>query len=614
VRSSGLAEFPGDEQASFPAIIELELPTLTLPNPIYSRLTRLEPGRVLLHSALAGLLVGLGGVVLNHALKLASSALENLGAVSPELPSRGGVLFAFEGPLKLAPLVILPVLFLVLALFRQMEPRKTALEGFIAAHHAETHSAQQAPLERTRGSLGRLLAGTLTLGAGVPLGRDGPFAGLGSWLGGVSARVGRLEWDEARVVRLSGVAAGLGLALHAPLAAAVFAVEVLYRRFEFELEALLPATLASIFAYGVYGSFEGFGPLFALELPVSVPALALPLCLLLGVLCAALGSLFAEALEAVRRGWTALEQLKGRLETLKLQVWLAPVVGLLLAVLIVTVPQVQGEGLGWLQLGAGGLLGPAELWGLGLFRLLALLLLAGIGVPGGVLIPTLVLGGTLGAVLGGLQTLWLPDLGIGMGAWTVLGACSLLSGTSKTPLSSVLLGLAWGGESLLPGLIIGCVSAYALSSERTLFPAQVETRAQSGLQGSAHLERVLVASPETGLDSPHSGTLMKALESAESPESGELLYRVAVPVHLLGQDPQDALFAPHATLVALSRTSGVWLPHPNLRLEQGDVLVLVATPEGHAALLERLSPPPSEKIPVNNVQDEPARAVPVADG
>jgi len=596
---------------------------LTLPNPIYSRLTRLEPGRVLLHSALAGLLVGLGGVVLTYALKLVSSALENLGAVSPELPSRGGVLFAFEGPLKLAPLVILPLLFLVLALLRQLDPRKTALEGVISGHHAE-----QAPLERTRGSLGRLLAGTLTLGAGVPLGRDGPLAGLGSWLGGVSARLGRLEPNEARVVRLSGVAAGLGLALHAPLAAAVFAVEVLYRRFEFELEALLPAVLASIFAYGVYGSFEGFSPLFTLELPVSIPALALPLFLLLGVFSAALGSLFAEVLEGVRRGWTALESLPGRLVsgrrvsgrpvsskpvfgrlgTLKLQVWLAPVVGLLLAILIITVPQVQGEGLGWLQLGANGLLNPAELWGLGLFRLLALLLLAGIGVPGGVLIPTLVLGGTLGAMLGGLQTLWLPDLGIGMAAWTVLGACTLLSGLAKTPLSSVLLGLAWGGESLLPGLIIGCISAYALSSERTLFPAQVETRAQS----SAHLERVPTVPQEAGLDSAESNT--PSLESTESSDSGELLYRVPAPVHLLGQAPQDALFAPHATLVALSRATGVWLPHPNLRLEQGDVLVLVATPEGYAALLERLIPPPSENIPVNTVQDEPTRAVPVAEG
>jgi chloride channel protein, CIC family len=419
---------------------------LTTPNPIYSRLSRLEPGRVLLHSALAGLLVGLGGVLFTKALEFTTSIFANLGTVSPELPSRGGVLFAFDGPLKLAPLVLFPLLFLVLALTRQTHPRKTALEGFIEGHHAPV-----LPLERTRGSLWRLLGGTLTLGAGVPLGRDGPLAGLGSWLGGISARLGRLEPGEARLVRLSGVAAGLGLALHAPLAAAVFAVEVLYRRFEFELEALLPAVLSSIFAYGVYGTFLGFGGLFTLELPVALPLLALPLCLLLGVLCAALGSLFSGALEYLRKGWTALE---GRPGKIKLQVWAAPLIGLLLAGLMIIVPQVQGEGLGWLQLGANGLLSPAELWGLGLFRLLALLLLAGIGIPGGVLLPTLVLGGTLGAVLGGLQNLWLPDLGLGMGAWTVLGACTLLSALCKTPLSSVLLGLAWGGESLLPGLLL----------------------------------------------------------------------------------------------------------------------------------------------------------------
>ena len=574
---------------------------MTTPNPFYSRLTRLEPGRVLLHSALAGLLVGLGGVLFTKALEFTTSIFANLGAVSPELPSRGGVLFAFEGPLKLAPLVLFPLLFLVLALTRQLNPRRGALEGFIEGHHAEV-----LPLERTRGSLGRLLGGTLTLGAGVPLGRDGPLAGLGSWLGGVSARVGRLEPGEARLVRLSGVAAGLGLALHAPLAAAVFAVEVLYRRFEFELEALLPAVLSSIFAYGVYGTFLGFGGLFALELPVALPLLALPLCLLLGVLCAALGSLFSSALEGIRKGWTALE---GRSKGTRLQVWAAPLVGLLLAGLIIVVPQTQGEGLGWLQLGAGGLLGPAELWGLGLFRLLALLLLAGIGIPGGVLLPTLVLGGTLGAVLGSLQNLWLPDLGLGMGAWTVLGACTLLSALCKTPLSSVLLGLAWGGESLLPGLLLSCTSAYALSSEAGLFSAQVDGRANSG----AHLERPLLKSaqdvaPEVS-EPPDSGQ-PNSSELPEALPANELLYRVAAPLHLLGQAPLDALFAPYATLVALSRESGVWLPGPELRLEPEDVLVLVATPEGYAALSERLSPPISpEAPPSSSAHKDPTQAV-----
>ena len=59
----------------------------------------------------------------------------------------------------------------------------------------------------------------------------------------------------------SGIGSGIGSIFGAPLGGAVLATEILYRD-DFEVEALLPAFIASIVGFAVWGSFEGFGPLF----------------------------------------------------------------------------------------------------------------------------------------------------------------------------------------------------------------------------------------------------------------------------------------------------------------------------------------------------------------
>ena len=76
----------------------------------------------------------------------------------------------------------------------------------------------------------------------------------------------------------------------APLGGAVLAAEVLYTR-DFESEAIVPAFLASIIGYGIFGFFEGYTPLFALT-AINWTIQQLPFFLILGFFCAAFGFVY----------------------------------------------------------------------------------------------------------------------------------------------------------------------------------------------------------------------------------------------------------------------------------------------------------------------------------
>ena len=62
----------------------------------------------------------------------------------------------------------------------------------------------------------------------------------------------------------AGMGAGIGAIFRAPLAGTIFAGEVLYSSTEFEPEVIIPAGIASVISYCVYGMYSGWEPLFTI--------------------------------------------------------------------------------------------------------------------------------------------------------------------------------------------------------------------------------------------------------------------------------------------------------------------------------------------------------------
>ncbi|THF87925.1 Cl- channel voltage-gated family protein [Deinococcus sp. KSM4-11] len=523
-------------------------------------MTRLETGRLVVLSVLLGGLVGGLSILLRALL----DSVMGLGAAltgysPPGTPGEGGLLIAFGTALPWG-LLALPVVGAAYAWLIPAMPGGP-LTQLVGGYHARG----QWPGITTQ--LRTLVGTILGYGSGLLVGRDSAFTMTGQLGTRLMQRVTRLDAVELRALTLAGAAAALGAVLHAPLAAAVFVVEVLYRRFEFEFEVLMPCVLAAVAGSAVYGLAYGFAPLLSLQ-GVQVPAAAQVPAF---VLVAALVTL---------AGWLLL--LAGRLWPTRLTGgWWRPLLGAAFGLITAAVawyvtPSVLGDGSGFVQLAVSGFTGPEGLQQ-GAWRWALLALGTAVAFGGGIL-PSVGVGGLLGAGLGSV-------LGIDTATSTLVGAVAFLTVTLNVPLAAALLGVAWGGEALLPVALLASGLAHGLSGVSGLLPTQITSRRDSGVHagGPALLPDTVRFIPRRAPDTP--ATPFDAPTDSE-PEatSDRELYRRGVPPSWRGARLHLLSLPPGVEVIGIVRDGTVRLPRPELRLTDEDELVFLARPDAYVAL------------------------------
>ena len=147
-------------------------------------------------------------------------------------------------------------------------PLAGLLVGWITykwAPESEGHGTEQ--LIRTFHDLGgavrkrvifiKALTSAITIGSGGSAGQEGPVAQVGSGIGSTASKAMGLGDRDRRIFLLAGASAGIGALFTAPLAGALFAPEVLYRKSEFEGEAIIPCIISSIVAYTTFTTIRG---------------------------------------------------------------------------------------------------------------------------------------------------------------------------------------------------------------------------------------------------------------------------------------------------------------------------------------------------------------------
>lgn len=528
-------------------------------------LTRLETGRIVVLSVLLGMLVGGLCILLRYLLGLvAPLGMTLTGYAPPGTPGEGGLLMAFGDALPWG-LLFLPF---VGALYTWLVPAEPggALSQLVRGYHARGQWAGwQAQL--------RTLAGTIVgYSSGLLIGRDSAFTVLGQIGTRILGQVTRLDAVEMRTLMLAGAAAGLGAVLHAPLAAAVLIAEVLYRRFEFEFEVLMPCVLASVAAYAVYGLGYGFDPLFSVA-GAQVPAFnQVPAYLLLSLAVTLAGWLLLRACRVIPSAWT--------------DGWLRPALGGLFglitaAIALWSTPAVLGDGTGWTQVGLSGFLDVGAS-GVGAWRWLLMALGARLAFGGGVL-PSVGTGGLLGVGLGS----W---LGLDPTVSGLVGAVGFLTVTLNVPVGAALLAVAWGGDSVLPVALVAAGIAHVLSGESGIIQGQARSRVSSGVHvnpGFSQLPDSVRFIPRRVPESPvpfDAPVAASSVESAVTPTPERELYRRAVPGSWRGTRLNLLALPPGVEVVGVVRDGVVRVPRPDLRLTADDELVFLARPDAYAAL------------------------------
>jgi H+/Cl- antiporter ClcA/CBS domain-containing protein len=292
------------------------------------------------------------------------------------------------------------------------------------------------------------ISSAISIGTGGPFGAEGPIIMTGAAFGSLFAQAFHLSAAERKTLLVAGAAAGMSAIFATPVAALLLAVELLL--FEWKPRSFVPVAAACVVAYAMRMPLMGTGPIFPVtphpEFTSSPElAIALGVGIIAGLASAGITALVYGAEDAF-----------GKLPIHYM--WWPVIGGLVIGIGGLLQPRALGIGYDTIRdLFDGHLIG-AFVIGLLITKALIWSIALGSGTSGGVLAPLLIMGGALGAIEGRWISIGDPGL------WAMISMAAMMGGTMRSPLTAIafLIELTHDIE-LLPGLLVGCVAAHAVT-------------------------------------------------------------------------------------------------------------------------------------------------------
>jgi CIC family chloride channel protein len=455
------------------------------PSSFWARLKFSATGRLMLLSVIVGVVAGLGAWVFNLCLNWSDWLFmqKAAGYVMPQ-PAAEGTGQPTAAPTRRWVLLVVPAVggllagWLVYSFAPEAEGHGT--DAMIEAFH------RKRGLLRKRVPFIKTVASALTIGSGGSAGREGPIAQIGGGFGSVLATWLKAGDRERRLLLLAGAGAGIGAVFRAPLGGALFGVEVLYREVEFEGAALVPSFIASIVAYSIYCAANGtWGPIFALQRHEFSHPMELPLYALLGLICAAVGTIYVKVFYGVR----------DRLfRPLRIPRHLKPALGgVAVGIIGFFLPETLGMGYGWLQKAIDGQLAVTLMLTIALAKIVATALTIGSGGSGGVFAPSITIGGLTGATTGAILHRFFPELVPQCAPFALVGMAGFFAGVSKAPIASlIMVSEMAAGYGLLAPLMLTTAIAYLVTPRRvSIYENQCDRRIDSPAHEGEYVVDVL---------------------------------------------------------------------------------------------------------------------------
>ncbi|MES1938518.1 chloride channel protein [Salinisphaera hydrothermalis] len=293
-----------------------------------------------------------------------------------------------------------------------------------------------------RAALTDLAASAISIATGQSVGREGTAVHAGAFTGSWLARRLSLPNNSVRTLVGCGTAAGIAASFNTPLAAVIFAMEVVMM--EYTIAGFAPIILAAV-----------SGSLVTLDLPNVHPGLTgaaehfhaaeLPIMTAMGLALGVLGGGFTRLV-----GQTVPYFAKIRIS---LRMALA---GLVTGVLAIVFPQIMGLGFETVNRALAGDYGATMSLGIGLAKLVATLFAVTAAIPGGVILPMFVAGAALGSAFGAAAAGLLPIPVSGPGLYALLGIGAMMAAVLQAPLSALVAVLELSGQTdmVLPGMLV----------------------------------------------------------------------------------------------------------------------------------------------------------------
>lgn len=313
--------------------------------------------------------------------------------------------------------------------------RSTGIRHVI--HHLNSHYGQL-PL---RNALTQTIVGIIGLASGQSGGREGPGVHIGATVASALGQRFRLPNNSLRILIACGTAASISAAFNTPLAGVIFAMEVILA--EYTVVGFIPVLVGAATASVITQWFGNTEAIFAAPQAHLQSLAELPIIVLLGIACGASAACITASVK--------------RLEpVLQWPIWLRfGLAGLTTGCIAAFIPEVMGMGTDTVAILLSGQVTLIFLVLLALAKIATTSLTAGVGMPVGTIGPSLFIGATIGALVGDLGALAIPEMSSEHSLYAVVGMATTMGVMMNAPLAGILAAveLTRNLQTTMPALI-----------------------------------------------------------------------------------------------------------------------------------------------------------------
>ncbi len=289
----------------------------------------------------------------------------------------------------------------------------------------------------------QFFGGILAIVSGHSVDREGPGVHLGAANAALVGRKLALSTQEDYLLAAAGGAAAIAAAFNTPLAGVIFVIEVL--RVPYKINNIVPIIIASVVGAVISRLVYGQSPAFAVP-ALSIGSLAeLPVIVLMGILIGILASGFIRVCVISAEfmyHWRPL--------------YAFVFAGLITGTLAQWAPDIMGVSYDAVDRIFHNQYGIQALLILLFAKLVATAISAGARLPGGLIGPSLIMGGAVGGVTELLVHDVYPFYQGSAGFYAMIGMVAMMSATLRAPLAALvaLMELTGNLHVILPGMMV----------------------------------------------------------------------------------------------------------------------------------------------------------------
>ena len=338
-----------------------------------------------------------------------------------------------------------------------------------------------------RSAVNQFVGGVFGLSMGLSGGREGPAIHLGAAASSLLGEAFRLPDNCVRTLVACGTAAAIGASFNTPMAGVIFAMEVVMM--EYAIVSFIPIIIATVTATVLSRWYLGDVIEFSgLETDLR-SLLEVPYIMVSGIVVGLLGGVFiflVKTFAEFRAGpfWAR-----------------ATAAGAITGIAAIIAPQVLGVGYDTVNQALLDNFVWTSLLVILVAKTVASAACVGVGLPVGIIGPTLVMGALLGGLLGAAGNALAPELASDTALYVMLGMAAMMAAVLQAPLAALVavLELTANPKVILPAMLIIAVATPTVSQLLKQRSVLLTTLATLGVRypphpAAQHLMRVGVAS------------------------------------------------------------------------------------------------------------------------